>query len=344
MSWKHSFIRLNEEYELAKKKKKALGNLLDAGKISQSTHSLFTQEIDDSVAEIEGQRKALLGKMASKAMELEEHIRTLEILLANFEIQHVVGEVDDDTYHRETDLLCTGLETVRKELNAVQDAVNQLSNDDVVTQQEIERSQTQAAEPEAKLSEEPLQASEKEGGSEETVVETIRSSEETQNPETEAKLWGEAASLTSQATLPPLPFLAWHRPFAWDPIFRQIHVNSDGELPVGSGGNLRSGFCLLNVIAVLVEYMTKKHGVEHFIVLDHDVYFGNSASDTYCEESTVLRIFLHQHHAWFIPKPGLYGKSGKEKEGDGRKDNPRVKEVIEKKLACFGDFSASGIR
>jgi hypothetical protein len=188
MSWKHSFIRLNEEYELAKKKKKALGNLLDAGKISQSTHSLFTQEIDDSVAEIEGQRKALLGKMASKAMELEEHIRTLEILLANFEIQHVVGEVDDDTYHRETDLLCTGLEAVKKELNAVQDAVNQLSNDDIMTQQEIERSQTQAAEPEAKLSEEPLQASEKEGGPEETVVETIRSSEETQNPETEAKL------------------------------------------------------------------------------------------------------------------------------------------------------------
>ena len=188
ISWKHSFSRLNEEYELANKKKQALGNLLDTGKISQTTHSLFTREMDEAVAEIEGQRKALLEKMASKAMELEEQIRTLEILLANFEIQHVTGEVDDDTYHRETDLLCTGLETAKKELDAVQDAVNQLSNEDMMAQQEIETPQTQASEPEVKLSEEPPQASEKEGGTEERVVEAIQSSEETQNPETEHKL------------------------------------------------------------------------------------------------------------------------------------------------------------
>jgi len=31
-------------------------------------------------------------------------------------------------------------------------------------------------------------------------------------------------------------------------------------------------------------------------------------------------------------------------EGDGRKDNLRIKEVIEKKMARFGDFSISGIR
>jgi Na+/phosphate symporter len=181
ISWKHSFSRLNEECELAKKKKQALGNLLDTGKISQTTHSLFTREIDEAVAEIEGQRKALLGKMASKAMELEEQIRTLEILLANFEIQHVTGEVDDDTYHRETDLLCTGLETAKKELDAVQNAVNQLSNDDMMAQQEVEPPQTQTSEPEVKLSEEPPQAAEKgQVGNEETVVETIQCKQETE--------------------------------------------------------------------------------------------------------------------------------------------------------------------
>jgi len=188
ISWKHSFSRLNEEYELTKKKKQALGSLLDTGKISQSTHSLFTREIDEAVAEIEGQRKALVGKMASKAMELEEQIRTLEILLANFEIQHVTGEVDDDTYHRETDLLYTGLETAKKELDAVQDAVNQLSNDDIMTQQEFEPPQTQTPEPEVKFSEEPPQVVEKEQARpEEAVVETIQCNEEVQHSETEAK-------------------------------------------------------------------------------------------------------------------------------------------------------------
>jgi hypothetical protein len=179
---------LNEEYELTKKKKQALGNLLDTGKISQSTHSLFTREINEAVAEIEGQRKALVGKMASKAMELEEQIRTLEILLANFEIQHVTDEVDDDTYHRETDLLYTGLETAKKELNAVQDAVNQLSNDDIRTQQEFEPPQTQTPEPEVKFSEEPPQAGEKEQARpEEAAVETIQCNEEGRHSETEAK-------------------------------------------------------------------------------------------------------------------------------------------------------------
>jgi hypothetical protein len=188
ISWKHSFSRLNEEYELAKKKKQALGNLLDTGKISQSTHSLFAREMDEAVAEIDSQRKALLGKMASKAMELEEQIRTLEILLANFEIQHVTGEVDDEPYHRETDLLCTGLETAKKELDAVQDAVNQLSNDDMMTQQEIEPPQTQTPEPEVKFSEEPPQtAQEEQVGPAETVVETIQCKEETQHSETETK-------------------------------------------------------------------------------------------------------------------------------------------------------------
>jgi|GEM_PF-668340 hypothetical protein len=188
ISWKHSFSRLNEEYELAKKKKQALGSLLETGKISETTHSLFTREIDEAVAEIDCQRKALLGKMASKAMELQEQIRTLEILLANFEIQHVTDEVDDETYRRETELLGTGLEAAKKELDDVQYAVNQLSNDEVIMEQDAEPAQIQAPEPEVKFSEETPQATENEQTEPaQAVVETIQCKEEPQHPETEAK-------------------------------------------------------------------------------------------------------------------------------------------------------------
>ena len=188
ISWKHSFSRLNEEYELAKKKKQVLGSLLEKGKISETTHSLFTREIDEAVAEIDGQRKALLGKMASKEMELQEQIRTLEILLANFEIQHVTDDVDEETYRRETELLSTGLQTAKKELDDVQCAVNQLSNDEMIEQQDVEPAQIQDPEPERKLSEEPPQTNE-EGHTEpvQAVAETIQCKEETQHPETEAK-------------------------------------------------------------------------------------------------------------------------------------------------------------
>jgi predicted nucleic acid-binding Zn-ribbon protein len=171
--WKQSFSRLNEEYGLAMKKRQALGNLLEMGKISQTTHSLFTREIDDAVAEIESQRKALLEKMSSKAMELEGHIRTLEILLANFEIQHAVGEVDNDTYNRQMEILSGGLESAKKELSDVQDAVNQLSSDEVTVQQETEAVETQPSEPEVKLSEEPPQTMEQEDEPDQTVVQAV---------------------------------------------------------------------------------------------------------------------------------------------------------------------------
>ena len=127
ISWKHSFSKFIEENEMAKKKKQALDNLLNSGRISQSTYELIDSEISEGIAEIERQQKALMEKMNSKMVELEEQIKVLEMLLANAEIRHVTGEVDDEAYQRETNLLSMGLEAARLELGSVRDAVNQLS-------------------------------------------------------------------------------------------------------------------------------------------------------------------------------------------------------------------------
>jgi len=137
ISWKNSFKKLNEEYEIAKKKKQALDNLLDSGKISQPTHELVSMEIEEALIEIEKQQKALLEKMSSKMMELEGQIKTLEMLLANSEIRHVTGEVDEEVYQRESSLLSMGLETARQELGLMRDAVKQLSQGDVVVLEDI---------------------------------------------------------------------------------------------------------------------------------------------------------------------------------------------------------------
>ena len=127
ISWKHSFKRLNEEYEIAKKKKQALDSLFETGKISQSTHESFNEEIAMAMAEIEKQQEDLLQKMQSKTKELEDQIKTLEMLFANYEIQHVAGEVDEEIYQREINLLAMGLETAKRELEIIKEAVSQLS-------------------------------------------------------------------------------------------------------------------------------------------------------------------------------------------------------------------------
>ena len=128
ISWKHSFNRLNEEYEIAKKKQQALDGLYDKGKISQSTHDSFNSEIAAAITEIEKQQQDLIAKMALKTAELQNQIKTLEMLLANYEIQHVTGEIDDTTYDQEINLFNNGLETAKHELQTIQDAMNQICN------------------------------------------------------------------------------------------------------------------------------------------------------------------------------------------------------------------------
>jgi hypothetical protein len=126
ITWKSSFNRLNEEYGIAKKKKQALDNLFTKGKISQTTHDSFNTEIAAAIVEIEKQQTDLVQKMQLKTQELHSQIQTLEILLANYEIQYVAGEIDDNTYQLEINLLSNGLDAARTELGTVQDAVNQL--------------------------------------------------------------------------------------------------------------------------------------------------------------------------------------------------------------------------
>jgi hypothetical protein len=126
ISWKYSFKRLSEEYEIANKKKKALDNLFETGKISQATRDSFNEDINTAIVEIEKQQKALVDKMQSKTQELQDQIKTLEILLANYEIQYVVGEIEDETYKREISLLSTGLESTKNELDVIKQATSQL--------------------------------------------------------------------------------------------------------------------------------------------------------------------------------------------------------------------------
>ena len=75
ISWKYTFKRLNEEYEIAKKKQTALDNLYNAGKISLSTHDSFNAEISTAIAAIEKQQKELVESMAGKTAELENQIK-----------------------------------------------------------------------------------------------------------------------------------------------------------------------------------------------------------------------------------------------------------------------------
>jgi FlaA1/EpsC-like NDP-sugar epimerase len=164
ISWKYSFKRLNEENEMTRKKKQALDSLLNTGRISQSTYDVFSNEIDEAIAEIERQQKAFLEKMNTKMAELESQIRTLEMLLANFEIQHVTDEIDDEVYQHEINILSVGIETSKHELETVKEAVDQLTGvtqipaAELVVEQDVSNQPVEDVKIEEQLQDPPVQS------------------------------------------------------------------------------------------------------------------------------------------------------------------------------------------
>jgi len=191
ISWKHSFKRLSEEYEVARKKKRALDNLLKKDKISQSTFDVFDQEIEDTLAEIEKEEKILLEKMAAKVVELEGQVKTLEVLLANFEIGHVTGEIDDQVYQRENDLLSVGLETTKRELGEVKEAADELASGGLALDRETGQlsQESEANQQEVRFLEESPPTEEKDPSEQnkETVVQSVVCTAQAESPEVKIK-------------------------------------------------------------------------------------------------------------------------------------------------------------
>lgn len=183
-----------------------MDNLLEAGKISQSTYDSFDKQMDEAIVEIERQQKSLMEKMNSKAGEVEDHIKTLEKLLANFEIRHVTGEVAEDVYQREVELLSTGLETARGELDTIQEAVSQLSSNLPIQTAEEVTEVVETPQPETEEVEETPQVVEIEQTPEEVADQTLPEppveSEEGREAETwqDSQAQQEASPETGQET------------------------------------------------------------------------------------------------------------------------------------------------
>jgi len=123
ISWKHSFEVVSNELELISKKKKALDSLFSSGKISQATYDYINKELSSSLKEIEALQRNITDKMTARARELEKQAKSLEVFLANLEIYHAAGEVDQTTYNQQAEALKLGLEASNKELKEINQAL-----------------------------------------------------------------------------------------------------------------------------------------------------------------------------------------------------------------------------
>ena len=105
VTWKDSFEKINTELDMNNRKKQALENLHNVGRISQFAYECLNKELLDEIEQIEARRKALAEKMTSKLNELEEQRMALEMFLANTEMAHAAGEIDDEIHAKESSAL-----------------------------------------------------------------------------------------------------------------------------------------------------------------------------------------------------------------------------------------------
>ena len=117
--WKHIFELTAKELDLIRKKKQVLNDLLSSGKISQATYEHLSAEIEETLDSMERYHESIVSKMRSRAQELEKQIGVLEIFLANTELLHVTGEIDEETYQKQIGAINVGLEAAKQELNEI---------------------------------------------------------------------------------------------------------------------------------------------------------------------------------------------------------------------------------
>jgi len=126
VTWKDSFEKINAELDMTNRKRQALENLHNNGRISQFAYECLNKELSDEIEETMVRQKALAEKMTSKLNELEEQRMALEMFLANTEMAYVAGEISDEIHAKESSALDLGLEATKQELNWIKEVVIQL--------------------------------------------------------------------------------------------------------------------------------------------------------------------------------------------------------------------------
>ncbi|RLG98544.1 hypothetical protein DRO29_00670 [Candidatus Bathyarchaeota archaeon] len=155
-SWKYPFELVLRELDLAKKRKKALDDLYNTGRISQSTYEHIERELTEVMIDLEAHLKSLAEKMKARVKDLEDQMRTLEVFLANLELHYAAGEVDEETYSRQSRAITLGLEATKQEMENIKASLNKIFPE---AKAEEKPAETPAEKPAETPAEAPVEAS-----------------------------------------------------------------------------------------------------------------------------------------------------------------------------------------
>lgn len=91
-------------------------------------------------------------------------------------------------------------------------------------------------------------------------------------------------------------------------IFKRAIVLGGGAHHAGF--DFGGGFCLINDIAITVEYLRQFYGLKKIAIIDLDAHCGNGTQDIFYEDSDILCIDIHEDPLYLFPGTGFAWQIG----------------------------------
>ncbi|MEM2936884.1 MAG: CdvA-like protein [Candidatus Bathyarchaeia archaeon] len=121
---RQNFLEL--ELEKAKRQRRALRDLLEAGKISQVTYDHLIGGVEKEIAEIERRRTLLADETALKMDEMKGLIEALERHLADIQVSYSAGEMEEDRFQHEKEIYTSGIKSLKMRLANLGNSLKEL--------------------------------------------------------------------------------------------------------------------------------------------------------------------------------------------------------------------------
>ena len=117
---------LEMELEKARRQRRALRDLLEAGKISQVTYDHLIGGVEKEIAEIEGRRALLADETILKMDEVKGLIESLERQFADIQVSYSAGEMEENRFQREKEIYTSGIKSLRMRLANLENTLKEL--------------------------------------------------------------------------------------------------------------------------------------------------------------------------------------------------------------------------
>lgn len=131
-SWKVNAESFQRGITHTEKRIDALDQLFSSGRISEQTYKNMKNSYEGMVGQRNNARENLLSQLKNRSTDLVNESNVLEEFLANIEVQHLTGELDEESYSLAIDSLKMAYNRMiaeKNDIDSVLDEVTRIKQD-----------------------------------------------------------------------------------------------------------------------------------------------------------------------------------------------------------------------